>query len=152
MRKQTRRKIYQKVNPIKHAIEGAAVVQEEHLDFLRKHELAAIEAFRTGVAKAQEWHELHVIALLAIELGKRGVGPEAVECADRAIVHLDETYDRYMKTHRLLMTGPALQCMRDIYEYHDLQRQCIARSEYDKIIRKVSATAPKQKLWYPTEF
>jgi hypothetical protein len=152
MRKQTKRKIYQRINPIQYAIEGAAVVQKNHLDTLRMGELQAIDAFRTGTAKALEWHELHIVALMAIELGKKGIGPEGIEAGQQATKHLDETYDRYMSTRRLLMTGPALQSMRDVYQIHDLQRQSIARSEYDNIIRKISATAPKQKLWYPTEF
>lgn len=35
----------------------------------------------------------------------------------------------------MVMSGPGLQALRDLYEYHDLQRQSISRSEYEKWIR-----------------
>ena len=39
---------------------------------------------------------------------------------------------------RMGATGPALQCWQDLYEYHDLQRQSVARSVYEEMIRKTT--------------
>ena len=45
MRKRCKRKVWNKVNPIAHAIAGAAVVSQSDMNALRVRELAAIEAF-----------------------------------------------------------------------------------------------------------
>jgi len=58
MRKQTRRKHWALVNPIQHAIEGAAITPDEKLSQLKLRELAAIEAFAKGKATVREWHHL----------------------------------------------------------------------------------------------
>jgi len=45
MRKRTRRKVWSTaINPIMHAVMGAALIPQEELDRLRIRELAAIEA------------------------------------------------------------------------------------------------------------
>lgn len=58
MRKQCRRKVWAKVNPIEHAIAGARVADDKLLDELRIRDLAAIEAFRTGTAGLQDWADI----------------------------------------------------------------------------------------------
>ena len=44
MKKQCRRKIWSKINPIEHAIVGAAITPDDLLDKLRLIELSAIES------------------------------------------------------------------------------------------------------------
>ena len=45
------------------------------------------------------------------------------------------------------ITGPALQCLRDVYEFHDLQRTSISLSEYEKHIKdtanRIRSKAPE---------
>jgi len=48
MRKQCRRKIWNKVNPIEYAITGAAITAEDKLDKVRFGELSAIESMVKG--------------------------------------------------------------------------------------------------------
>jgi hypothetical protein len=50
VRKRTKRKVYNLINPITHAIEGAALLEKHRLDSLRLIELTAIEAFAKGKA------------------------------------------------------------------------------------------------------
>lgn len=55
-RKHCKRKVWSTaINPIQHAIEGAAITSEALLNQLRARELAAVEACRTGSATLQEW-------------------------------------------------------------------------------------------------
>ena len=35
-------------------------------------------------------------------------------------------------------SGPGLNAFRDVYQYHDLQRQSVARSVYEQAIRRVT--------------
>lgn len=137
MRKKCKRKVWALVNPITHAIEGARVSGDEVLQPLARRELSAIESFRMGHATIQEWSDLVNLMNLCEHMAHRGIGPEAKQVCDDAHAHLLEAARRYKSTGKMGLTGPGLQCMRDLYEYHDLQRRSIARSEYDKHIHGV---------------
>lgn len=137
MRKRCVRKVYAKTNPIALAMEGASITPSSLLDGLRVRELAAIEAFRTGSATQQEWHDIDHMNSLCKAMALSGIGPEALEATElcwRELVHLKK---RHEKTGRYTLTGSGLQAMRDVYKYHDLQRQSVARSEYERHINKL---------------
>lgn len=65
-----------------------------------------------------------------------GVGPEALPFCKRAQDALQEAALRYQNTMRMGLTGEGINALRDVFEYHDLQRRSIARSEYEKYIIK----------------
>jgi hypothetical protein len=138
MRKRTVRKHYALVNPIEYAIEGAAITQDTDLNKLRMIELQAIEAFRTGQAGLREWHEINSMMNLAETMAKGGIGVEVESICMQAQDHLIDSAKRYERIGRMGATGPALQCWQDLYEYHDLQRQSVARSVYEEMIRKTT--------------
>lgn len=146
MRKRTVRKHYALVDPIQHAIEGAAITNGDDLDKLRMIELQALEAFRTGTAGLQEWHEISSMMNLAETMAKGGIGVEVESICMQAQDHLIDSAKRFERIGRMGATGPALACWHDLYEYHDLQRQSVARSVYEEMIRKttdrVRSTAP----------
>lgn len=147
MRKQCRRKVWAKVDPIKHAIEGARVTDEAVLNRLRFRELAAIEAFRTGKASLQEWADLTGVLNCCETMARGGVGPEALEACARAEKALIEAGIRYETTKRMVVTGPGLQALRDLYEYHDLQRQSMSRADFwrwvEKTHKRIKSKAPE---------
>lgn len=147
MRKQCRRKVYALINPIAMAIEGACTPQGKELNQLRTRELAAIESFRTGSATLQDWSDLTALMNLCENMAQAGIGAEAMPTVTEAHGHLIEAAKRYESTQRMGMTGPGLQCMRDVYEYHDLQRQSVSRSEYEKHIaettNRIKSKAPE---------
>ena len=138
MRKRTVLKHYALVNPIEYAIEGAAITQDTDLNKLRMIELQAIEAFRTGKAGLQEWDEINSMMGLAETMAKNGIGVEVESICMQAQAHLLDSAKRYERIGRMGATGPALQCWQDLYEYHDLQRQSVARSVYEEMIRKTT--------------
>lgn len=135
MRKRTRRKVYGLINPITMAIEGAAISQEHRLNQLRVRELAAIDNFSRGKATEGDWHDVKALTSLCEHMAKSGIGPEALEDCERATSALKEDWSRYEKTGMMGTTGPGLQAYRSVFEYHDLQRQSVARSEYEKHIQ-----------------
>jgi hypothetical protein len=126
------------VNPIEYAIEGAAITHDTDLNKLRMIELQAIEAFRTGKAGLQEWNEINSMMNLAETMAKGGIGVEVESICMQAQAHLIDSAKRYERIGRMGATGPALQCWQDLYEYHDLQRQSVARSVYEEMIRKTT--------------
>jgi len=138
MRKKCNRKVYKLVNPITHAIEGACIASDAHLNQLRVRELAAIEAFRIGQATQQEWEDLAAMMNLCENMAVAGIGGEALPTLNAAHQHLIEAAKRFKATGRMGLTFTALQCLRDVYEYHDLQRQSIPRSVYEKHIKDVT--------------
>lgn len=138
MRKRTVRKHYALVNPIQHAMEGAAITNGDDLDKLRMVELQALAAFRNGQAGLREWHEIESMMNLAETMAKHGIGVEVESICMQAQAHLIDSAKRFERIGRMGATGPALQCWQDLYEYHDLQRQSVARSVYEEMIRKTT--------------
>lgn len=147
MRKQCRRKVYALVNPVKHAIEGAAITPQDELARVRLRELAAVEAFARGMASRQDWYDLCALLNLTEVMAKAGIGPEALDACARLQAELVASAERFRRTGRMGVTGPGLRAMRDVYEYHDLQRQSVSRSEYEKAIatatNKIRNKAPE---------
>ena len=137
MKKRTRRKIYPLVNPITHAIEGACITDEATLSKLRTTELQAIDAFRRGVATQQHWHELNEMASIAELMARSGVGIEVLAVAKYAETHLKEAVFRYRETGVMSFKGLGVITLKDLQEYHDLQRQSVSRGEYWLFIKKM---------------
>ncbi len=61
MRKQTKRKVWSLINPIEHAIVGAALVDRNSLDKLRLSELAALDAMIRGKGTLHDWRTFQAI-------------------------------------------------------------------------------------------
>lgn len=136
MRKATKRKVYQLINSVAHAIDGARITENRLLDELRLRELAAIEAFRTGKATLNDWHDLAAMLNVCETMAEAGIGPEALEACALAETELMAAGKRFEATGRMGLTGPGLQAVRDVYEFHDLQRQSVSRSVYEKQIAR----------------
>jgi hypothetical protein len=138
MKKQCRRKIYKLINPLAFVIEGIKPPQGDKLDKLRTLELSAIESFRTGTATLDDWSHIVGMMNLAENMGHNGIGGEVLPYCEEAHQHLTEAARRYKKTGRMGLTGPALQCLREIYAFHDLQRTSISLGEYERHILDTS--------------
>lgn len=139
MKKRCIRKVWAKINPIAHAIEGAAITPQRQLDRLRVRELAAIDAFTRGAASLADWRDLANMLNLCETMARDGIGPEALPACAEAQAHLIEAASRFERTSRMGTTGPGIQALRALYEYHDLQRQSISRAEFERMIRLTSA-------------
>lgn len=140
MRKRTVRKIWDKVNPIEHAITGCAITPRDKLDKLLSRELSSLEAIVKGNGDLISWNDLVNANNLAEELALMGVGkPEVMPVVIECQQHLIEAARRFQATGKMGLSGPAIQAMRSMLEYHDLQRASIARSVYEEAIRKVTA-------------
>ena len=139
MRKKCKRKYYALINPITHAMEGAAISSRDLLDQLLRREWMAVDNFATGAATLDDWNTLCSMNNIAETLAASGVGPEAMETCRAVESALIEAAERFQRIGRMGLTGPGLQAMRDCVEYHDLQRASIPRSQYEKAIALTSA-------------
>lgn len=147
MKKQCRRKVYKLMNPISLAIEGATITQEAELNKLRIREQASIHAFIDGVATVQNWHDLSAFMNLAETMARAGIGIEVLEACEAMQEALTNTVKRYRKWGKLEMTPSEIAAVRNVYEYHDLQRQSVSRGEYERHIKnttnRVQSKAPE---------
>ena len=136
MRKKCRRKVYQLVNPIQYALEGAAIVEDNLILELRIKELNAIDSMTKGTGTVNDWLILNEMMNLSEVMSKSGIGKEVLDVCNKAQQELMLAAKRFEKTGKMGLTGQGIQIMRDLYQYHDLQRKSISRAEYEKAIQK----------------
>lgn len=146
-RKKCRRKVWALIDPIAHAIAGAAITDTASLDKLRMLELSAIEAFAKGHATPDDWRALADMLNICETMAGMGIGPEALEPCQKAQEALGHAHARHKAGKPLLFTGPELNAVRDSFGYHDLQRSSVSRSTYEQAITK---TANRIKSAHPT--
>ena len=151
MRKQTRRKIWDtRLNPVTHAMVGAAITDDESLEILRKKERGSMEAFRNGTAVKNDWNNINAVVRLAESMADAGIGPEVMVHVKIAEMHLLDAHQRYMRIGKMGSTGPGLRAFQDIIEYHELQRTSVARSVYERHLKRITdmikSKSPKIKF------
>lgn len=121
-----------------HAMVGAAITDDESLEILRKKERGSLDAFRGGTATPQDWNNINAVVRLAESMADAGIGPEVMVHVKIAEMHLIDAHDRWKRIGKMGSTGLGLQAFQDIIEYHELQRTSVARSVYEKHIKRVS--------------
>ena len=137
MRKKCRRKIWStKIDPIAHAIAGAAITDEQSLNKLRLGELNAIDSIVRGEGTVTHWQLLVDCMNIAETMGLNGIGPEVLPCCEVAQQALYDAAKRYEKIKRIGLSGAGIQAIKDVIEYHDLQRSSVSRSVYETMIEK----------------
>jgi hypothetical protein len=136
MRKHVKRRHYALVNPITHAIEGASITDAARLDKLRLAELSAIDAFAKGIATVHDWRAVSDLSNVAETMAEMGTGPEVLTVVREVEGALLDAHARHEQTGRIATTGPGLKAMRDLAEYHDLQRTSVDRSTYERAIQR----------------
>ena len=138
------------MNPVTHAMTGAAITDDESLEILRKKERGSMEAFRSGAAAPQDWNNINAVVRLAESMADAGIGPEVMVHVKIAEMHLLDAHERYKRVGKMGSTGPGLQSFQDIIEYHELQRTAVARSVYERHIKRVAdmirSKSPKIKF------
>ena len=133
------RTVWKKIDTIKHAIEGAAKMPESMMNELLLRDLAALDMFAKGAARLREWDELVSVNNIAETLASMGVGSEALPDIQRAEQALIDAAARYKRTGKMGLTGPGIQSIREVIEWHDAQRSAIPRSKYQDAIRLTQA-------------
>lgn len=140
MKKRTKRKIYasEDTNPVLVALMGASMVDEESLNKLRFGELSAIESISKGNGTLWEYRLLADMLNICERMAENGIGPEALGACEAFNEELAGMAERYEKTQKMGFTGQGLQLAREVFEYHDIQRQSVTRSQYERMIKKTN--------------
>ena len=139
MRKQTRRKVWStNINPVVHAMAGASITDAESLNILRTKENNSMEAFRNGSATRHDWNNINAVVRLAESMAAANIGPEVMVHCKIAEMHLLDAQDRFKRLGKMGSTALGLQSFQEIIEWHELQRTSVARSVYEKHIKRVT--------------
>jgi hypothetical protein len=136
VRKQCKRKHWNLIDPVAHAIAGASITDQQSLNKLRMRELSAIESMSKGMATTEDWRHLVDMLNICEMMALQGIGPEALVACNIAQEALAQAAKRYESIKRMGLSGEGIQAIREVYEYHDLQRTSISRSEYERMIEK----------------
>ena len=136
MKKRCKRKVWQLIDPISHAIAGAGITTDEQLDQLKSMEIKAIEDMRTGKADLNTWQKLVDMNNICQTMARNGLGHEAMPDCIMAEIELKQAAKRFEKTGSMLLTGTGLRAINEVLEWHHLQRTSISRSEYERWIQK----------------
>ncbi len=139
MKKRTRRKVWALVDPVAHAIAGAVITPDKLLDELRLLELSHISAMRDGTAGLAQWRALTDMLNLCETMARGGIGHEALDACERAEQALIDAASRFERNGRMYVLHEGHKALVDVQQYHDLQRQCVSRSEYERWIRLTAA-------------
>ena len=117
---------------------------------LRKRENGSMDAFRNGTANRADWNNINTVVRLAESMADAGVGPEVIVHVKIAEMHLLDAQERFSRLGKMGSTALGLQSFQDILEYHDLQRTSVARSVYEKHIKRITdmvrSRSPKIKF------
>lgn len=135
-RKKTKRKHWNLVDNVTHAIVGAAITQRDKLDKLRMLEYSALEAMAKGKGTIHDWRVLVDVLNLSEMMGKGGVGPEVLPYCEKAQEGLHKAAIRYQETLNMGLDGQTIQACRDLIQFADLQQGSISRSEFERYIQK----------------
>ena len=139
MRKHVKRKHWNVApgfSAVAHAIAGAAITPAEDLNKLRMVELAALDSYKAGSPTVADWRTLADMVNVCETFARDGIGPEALEAVERAEAALLAGYQRSNAHGRIGRGAGEYEALLDVFEYHDLQRQSVARSAYERVIQK----------------
>jgi hypothetical protein len=151
-RKVCKRKHYQTqgFNAVAHAIAGAGLVDKKSLDKLLLRDLSSLEAVIHGHGGLQEWWDLTASLNLCETMARNGIGPEALVDCELAQKELIQCAKQYEHSKTMGFTKKGIAAIRNMLEYHDLQRQSISRSEYEKFIQttmnRIRSHAPEVEV------
>ena len=137
MRKKCHRKIWStSIDAVAHAIAGAGVTDQSSLNKLRMRELSAMESMTKGAGTIGDWQSLVDMLNICEMMATHGIGPEALVSCNIAQESLAQAAKRFETIKRMGLNGEGIQAIKEVYEYHDLQRSSISRSEYERMIEK----------------
>jgi hypothetical protein len=136
-RKKTKRKHWNLIDNVTHAIVGAAITQRDKLDKLRMLEYSALEAITKGQGTVGDWRVLVDVLNLSEQMARGGIGKdEVLPICEKAQESLHKAAMRYQETLIMGLDGEGIKACRDLIEYADLQQGSISRSEFERYIQK----------------
>lgn len=151
MRKHCKRKVWALVDPIRHAMTGAAITDTARIDQLRMLELQALDAIRAGTPTTNDWRVMADVVNVATTLAAEGVGAgEVLPRCVRVEAALRAGAARLRAHGHIGRAAGEYEAMVELWGYHDLQRSSISRGVYERAIQRtigrIKATPESAKV------
>ena len=139
MKKPFRSKWSRDANILARVVTGVLPTPEGLLERQRMVELQAIEAFAKGYATPDDFRVcadmLNVAETMAFNgIGRDEVTPVCETCQEQPIA----AKDRHDQGKTLGLSAMGLKVLRDLAEYHDLQRTSVDWATYERMIVKTA--------------
>jgi len=138
MRKKCKRKHYALMDVVALAIEGACITPDEKLEVLQGGEKSYLDALIEGVDNLDAYNGLCALLGVAETMARFNVGPEVMQAckvAEFSLIKLKNRYDRWGKWD---ITEGEKHSIRELMEWHHLQRTSVSRGEYERFIAKAT--------------
>jgi hypothetical protein len=132
MRKRTKRKHFDPdAHPLRLAMIGPRPSTEGELMTLQMAELMSLARLKAGNAELCDVHGLRRRILIAVHLGRQGIGPEVLPLATAARRVVDTA-----AAEPLAAAGDAdgLAALRDLLDLHDQQRRAVPAVDLEAAI------------------
>jgi hypothetical protein len=114
MRKKCKRKHWQLIDSVAHAIADAAITDKQSLDKLRLRELSAIDSMSKGAGTIADWQTLVDMMNICEMMALQGIGPEALIYCNIAQDELSAAAKRYEKIKRMGFTGEGIKSIKEV--------------------------------------
>jgi hypothetical protein len=75
-------------------------------------------------------------------MGHNGIGIEVLPLCGLVQQEMEEAAKRYEKTRKMGFTGAGIKNIKELCALHDLQRQSISSSEFERMIDKSNNNMP----------
>jgi ribosome-binding ATPase YchF (GTP1/OBG family) len=112
------------------------IASEEKLNKLRMHELSAIDSMVNGVGTVQDWKTIVHVLNVSETMGHGGIGIEVLPVCALVEEELKAAAKRYEATQKMGLSGLGIKYLKELFALHDLQRQSISCSEFQRMIDK----------------
>jgi len=124
-------------NILARVVTGVLPTPEGLLERQRMTELQAIEAFAKGYATPDDFRVMADVLNVAETMALSGIGKEEVLPVCAAVqCELIAAKERHDRTGSLTLTAAGLKGLRDLWAFHDIQRQSIDWASYERAIVK----------------
>jgi len=132
-----RRKYTSVKNPVLMAIENASVISPKRNAEYKNAELKAIGNMARGEFGNDEWVLMVDITNMAEMMARMGIGHEVIPVAAEAQVVLAKVRKEFADNNVWRIPQSEVFALRELQEYHDLQRQSIHYGQYLQIAKKI---------------
>lgn len=117
-------------------MEGLLPPNEAKLTQLRARELTSLEALIHGHGGLREWQDMAALLNLCETMAHLFTGTEIMQACATAQTELLSAAERYQRTRVMGLSAGGLQALRDLYQWHDLQRTSVTLGQYEKEIAR----------------
>lgn len=139
-RKRCKRRVYAvKSNLVSHVIEGARSISEQKLNKIRLLELSQLEALATGKGTMTDLLGMRDMLNLSETMADHHIGREAKEACQKAQDAIISIMARMGQDKAISVLPGELEALRDLFAWHDAQRQAISVAEFERMLDKTLA-------------